>query len=235
MKRLVCVLLALAMLALTGGGLAMSVSARAEGGDMGISDAPNEVPGAMASDGGFTSLDQLDGARIGIQTGTSYTDVVRQRLPDAQISYFNTYTDMAAAVETHKIDGFPGDEPPMKLLIAENDRLELVDESLESVDLGFVLPKTAAGEKLRAELNEWIAAMKASGSMDALLEKWIDGPEDGKTMPDYRALPAPNGTLKFATEASYAPMNYVRTGEIVGLEVEMAALFCEAYGYGMTV
>ena len=187
------------------------------------------------SAGAATSLSRLNGGRIGIQTGTSYADVVRERLPDAQISYFNSYTDMVAAVETYKIDGFPGDEPPMRLLVAENDRLMLLDEALESVDLGFVLSKSEAGGKLQGELNAWLAAMKADGGMDALLEKWIDGPEDGKTMPDYAALPAPNGTLKFATEAAYAPMNYMRDGEIVGLEVEMAARFCEAYGYGMTV
>ena len=181
------------------------------------------------------TLDRLNGARIGIQTGTSYTDVVLERLPDAQISYFNTYTDMAAAVEAHKIDAFPGDEPVLKMMVAENDRLELLDEALESIDMGFVLPKTEAGEKLQGELNEWIAGMKANGGMDALFEKWVEGPESGKTMPDYGALPAPNGTLRFATEAAYAPMNYVRDGEIVGLEVEMAAQFCEAYGYGMTV
>ncbi len=187
-----------------------------------------------ASDGG-KSLDRLNGARIGIQTGTSYTDTVLERLPDAQISYFNTYTDMVAALETYKIDAFPGDEPVMKMMVAEDDRLELLEEPLESVDMGFVLPKSETGEKLQGELNEWIAAMKADGRMDALFEKWVDGPESGKTMPDYEALPAPNGTLRFATEAAYAPMNYLRDGKIVGLEVEMAALFCEAYGYGMTV
>ena len=188
-----------------------------------------------AQTGDSTTLDILKGARIGIQTGTNYTDVVLERLPDAQISYFNNYTDMAAAVEAHKIDGFPGDEPVLKLMAAENDRLEILDESLESIDMGFVLPQTEAGEKLRDELNEWIAVMKADGRMDALLEKWVDGPESGKTMPNYADLPAPNGTLRFATEAAYAPMNYMRNGEIVGLEVEMAALFCEVYGYGMTV
>ncbi len=192
-------------------------------------------PKPDAASAGVKTLDQLNGARIGIQTGTSYTDTVLERLPDAQISYFNTYTDMAAAVETQKIDAFPGDEPVMKMMVAEDDRLELVDEPLESIDMGFVLPKSEEGEKLQSELNEWIAAMKADGRLDALFEKWVEGPESEKTMPDYEALPAPNGMLRFATEAAYAPMNYLRDGKIVGLEVEMAALFCEAYGYGMTV
>ena len=121
------------------------------------------------------------------------------------------------------------------MMVAENDRLALLDESLESIDMGFVLPKTVAGDKLRDELNAWIADMKADGRMDALFAKWVDGPESARTMPDYADLPAPNGMLRFATEAAYAPMNYVRDGEIVGLEVEMAARFCEEYGYGMTV
>ena len=56
-------------------------------------------------------LAQLNGKRIGVQTGTSFDEIVLEALPDSKISYFNTYPDMAAALEANKIDGFPGDQP----------------------------------------------------------------------------------------------------------------------------
>ncbi len=38
-----------------------------------------------------------------------------------------------------------------------------------------------------------------------------------------------------ATEGAYAPMNYFRGDEVVGFEIDLAARFCEAKGYGLKV
>ena len=68
-----------------------------------------------------------------------------------------------------------------------------------------------------------------------LIQKWTEGPESEKTVPDYAAFPAPNGVLTLATEGAYAPMNYYRGNDVVGLEIDMMARFCEANGYGLKV
>ena len=54
-------------------------------------------------------------------------------------------------------------------------------------------------------------------------------------MPDYAAFPGTNGTLTLATEGAYAPMNYFRGNQVVGFEIDLAARFCEARGYGLVV
>ncbi len=77
--------------------------------------------------------------------------------------------------------------------------------------------------------------MKASGELDEILRKWTDGPESEKTIPDYHSFPAENGTLKMVTEGAYAPMAYFRGNEIVGMEIDLAARFCQDNGYGLTV
>ena len=180
-------------------------------------------------------LSALPGKNIGVQTGTTFDQIVLEAIPDAKISYFNTNSDLAAALETHKIDAFPCDEPVLRLMMAENDRLEILDRRLDNFEFAFVQPKTAAGEKLTGELNAWIRSMKASGELDEILRKWTDGPESEKTIPDYHSFPAENGTLKMVTEGAYAPMAYFRGNEIVGMEIDLAARFCQANGYGLTV
>ena len=100
---------------------------------------------------------------------------------------------------------------------------------------GLPLPKNEKGDKLRKELNEWIAQAKESGELDAMVDKWIEGPEEEQTLPDYQSFPATNGVLKVTTEGTYPPMNYYRGEELVGIEVEMCARFCEAYGYGLGI
>ena len=109
--------------------------------------------------GRFSSLSQLDGQRIGVQTGTAYDELVMAALPNARISYFNSYPDMAAAMEANKIDGFPGDEPVIRLMVSENDRLTVLNDRMDSFEFGFIVPKSEAGEKLLHQLDAWIADM----------------------------------------------------------------------------
>ena len=198
------------------------------------------VPAARKADAGDPKAEpdpfaQLTGRRIGVQTGTTFDAIVLNALPDAQISYFNSYPDMAAALEANKIDAFPGDEPVLRLMAAEDSRLTIFSERLDSFEFGFVLPRTAKGKALQAEMDAWIAAVRESGELQKTVKKWTEGQEADKTVPDYSAFPAPKGRLRMATEGAYAPMNYYRDHKVVGMEIDLAARFCEANGYGLIV
>ncbi|MBR6164332.1 MAG: ABC transporter substrate-binding protein/permease [Clostridia bacterium] len=190
---------------------------------------------SSAQEGIFTSLWQLNGKRIGVQVGTDYELLVEKLLPEAEISFYNSYPDLAAALETNKIDGFPGDEPVLKFMAAEDSQLAVLPEDMDPVEMACVLPRSESGRKLAEELNAWIVSAKESGEMDEIAYKWIEGPESEKTIPDYASFPAPKGTLRMVTEGAYTPMNYFRGTELVGFEIDMAARFCEAGGYGLII
>jgi len=193
-----------------------------------------EVDTAMPA-AGFTSVSQLHGRRIGVQTGTTFDEIVLETLPDAKISYFNSYPDMAAALKARKIDGFPGDEPVLQLMASEDSKIRILADRMDTFEFGFVLPKDKEGEKLRDEMNAWLTEMKADGELERIIARWTNGTEEDKIVPDYASYPAPNGVLTMATEGAYAPMNYYRKNEVVGFEIELAARFCEARGYGLRV
>ena len=195
----------------------------------------NSAAGQSAAQVEIGSISQLDGMRIGVQTGTTFDAIVLEALPNAKISYFNSYPDMAAALEAHKIDGFPGDEPVLLMMTAEDPQLAILSERMDIFETGFAMPKTEAGEKLLGELNAWIASMQESGDLEKIVNKWTVGKEADKTLPDYAAFPAPNGMLTLATEGAYAPFNYYREGKVVGMEIDLAAQFCQANGYGLKV
>lgn len=185
--------------------------------------------------GNIATVQDLNGRHVGVQTGTTFDEIVRGALPEVQIDYYNSYSDMVAALESNKIDAFPADEPVLRLMAAENDKLAILDDRLDSFEFGFAMAKTAEGAKLRDEMNAWLASMKTSGELERTTRKWTEGTEEEKTVPDYASLPAPNGTLRMVTEGAYAPMNYYRGKELVGLEIDLAAQFCEANGYGLAV
>jgi len=173
--------------------------------------------------------------RVGVQTGSSFDAVVSEKMPDAEVVYFNTKADMVAALNGNKIDTFVVDEPVAKLLMREDDRLTCLPDYLETFSFALVFPNSEAGEALRDQFNGFIETLRADGTLDALEEKWFAEDEDAKTMPDIAALSAENGTLRVATEAGYAPFEYVRDGKVVGYDMELAARFCEAFGYGLEI
>ncbi|MBQ6259498.1 MAG: ABC transporter permease subunit [Lachnospiraceae bacterium] len=205
--------------------LLAGVVSRAEG--AGTSSANATSTGRRVSD--------YNGKRVGVLAGTMNDTFVIKALPDAKLSYYNNISDMIAALEADKVDCIAGDEPVLSMAASENDRLELLDESLQDYDLGAIFPKTQKGEKLLSEFNEFLTKLKASGELDEIYVKWKTGPEEKKTLPDYSNFPAPNGMLTMATEGSYPPLDYFRGTEIVGAEVDLAARFCEAYGYGLKI
>ncbi len=185
----------------------------------------------------YTEIEQLNGKRIGVQTGNDdWVEIVLADLPDAQISYYNTFADLAAALEAHKIDAFPIEEPAFRLMSATNDRIAMLDTPMgETYDISFMFPRTEAGQKLCAEIDEYLQRIIASGELDAIKDKWTAADEHTKTLPDYASFPAPKGTLVMVTEGEYAPFNYYRGSEVAGLEIDMAARFCEAFGYGLKI
>ena len=185
------------------------------------------------AEAGFTS--QLNGKRIGVQTGTTFDEIVTHYMPDAMISYFSSYADMAAALEARKIDGFPGDEPVIRMMVAENSRLQVLDDRLDSFQFGLIMPKTEAGEKLKQEIDTWLASWRENGKLEELIAKWTKGPSEAKTVPDLSSILAQNGTLKMVTEGLYPPMNYYRGDDLVGLEIDLAAQFCLEKWYGLNV
>ncbi len=189
----------------------------------------------ISSQGSFTSIGQLNGHKIGVQTGSSFDEQILAALPKAEIEFYNTKADLVKALTTNKIDGFVVDEPVAKIIINEIDGITYISEYLDSFDFGYVFPKDDEGQKLCNELNEFLKQLKESDEYDKLSEKWFSDDEDIKVMPDISSLDPKNGTIRMGTESGYAPFEYMRDGQIVGYDIDIAIRFCAAYGYGLDI
>ena len=205
-----------------------------------------ERQGVLVRDGGdsaaaglpggdvYTALAQLDGKPIGVQTGSNFAEMVAERLPEATVEYYNGKADLVAALTGHKIEAFVVDEPVAQLVVREDSRVTYLPEYLDSYSFALVFAKDQAGQALRDQFDAFLDQLP-DGTLDALAAKWFGEDEAAKTMPDIAALPAENGVLRLATESGYAPFEYVRDGQVVGYDMELAALFCQAAGYGLEI
>ena len=82
---------------------------------------PGQVYAAEQGGGTFSSVSELEEARIGVQTGTSFDKIIEEKLPDAHKEYYNNKADLLAALTGRKIDAFIVDEPVARLLLREHD------------------------------------------------------------------------------------------------------------------
>ena len=192
-------------------------------------------PVQSATTATYTSVDQLNGKNIGSATGTTYDEIVRRRLPDVTFSYYNTYSDMVAAMQSGKIAAFACDEPVLRTIMAENSQVTMLPEYLDTFEFGFIFPKSEKGSALCEQMSEFMLEMRESGELSRLEEKWVNGHLDDADMPDAEDLGGENGTLTLATDALNAPFDFMRGNQYAGYEVELAVRFCERYGYGLTI
>ena len=190
---------------------------------------------APENSGSGRSLDEFADKRVGVSTGAIHDSLVAERLPTAELVYFSELSDMLAALKAGKIDAFVTPQSSAIFMRHEDGSITWLDEHLLDGNLGFAFPKTAEGRALCEQFSEYIRALRASGELDAVIEKWFGADESAKTILDYGALPATNGTLRMATMASMVPFAYVRDNFVVGFEIELAANFCAENGYCLQV
>ena len=181
------------------------------------------------------TLEELSRARIGTFTGSNFQELVQRELPNTEYAYFLAVSDGLSALTSGKIDALAIDEPVARSACAARKDITYLPNRFGELDYGFILQKSPEGEALCAELNDFLRALKADGSLEAMQKKWLDC-ADPVALPaiDYRELPARRGVLRTATSL-YPPFTVVKGDLFSGYEAELMALFCQQYGYGLII
>ena len=173
----------------------------------------------------YTTLEELEGKRVGVATGGYIDHLVKEIDPNIKnFSYFNSYSDMAASIESRKIAAAIVDEPVGRLLTARNPTLAMMEGQLSNNVLAFALKK---GSPYTNQLSAAIDEMAADGTLDDLAAEWFDGKEADKQIPEVD-WDTSAGTLKVATDGANEPFSYMRSGKLVGYDIEVITLCAKA-------
>jgi polar amino acid transport system substrate-binding protein len=173
----------------------------------------------------YTTLEELEGKRVGVATGGYIDHLVKEIDPNIKnFSYFNSYSDMAASIESRKIAAAIVDEPVGRLLTARNPTLAMMEGQLSNNVLAFALKK---GSPYTKQLSAAIDEMAADGTLDDLAAEWFDGKEADKQIPEVD-WDTSAGTLKVATDGANEPFSYMRSGKLVGYDIEVMTLCAKA-------
>jgi polar amino acid transport system substrate-binding protein len=123
------------------------------------------------------SIDELKGAKLGAQIGTTSLEAINQQIePDREPSVYDTNNDVVSAMKAKQIDGAVVDFPTALYMAAvqlDNGKVVGRLPAQEGGEyFGVVLEKDSA---LTECVNQALARVKDAGTLDELEQKWLTG------------------------------------------------------------
>ena len=216
MKKLVAALLASAMV----------VSLAACGGSGSSESTEEKEP--------ITSIDQLEGKIIGVQTGTTGDIYVTDEFGEDAVERYNKGFEAVQALQQGKIDAVIIDNEPAQVFVSENEGLKILDEAYTEEEYAIAVSKD--NTDLTAQLNDALAALKADGTFDAIFDYYISGEGEPYAIDESAAR---DGQLVMATNAEFPPYEFHDTvdGEdvIMGVDADVARAICDYLGLELVI
>lgn len=175
-----------------------------------------------------TDLKELKQARIAVVTGTIADQLVWQKFPEAECVYYNSPLDACIAVQKGIEKAAAYDEPILKNIMAKNPGLKLLPELITEDSYGMAVRPDDVS--LKRVADSLLAALRSDGRYDDMMKRWFPSKGKPAPMPEI-ILDGTNGVLTFGTSALTEPFSFFdENREIVGFDVEFAALLAQALG-----
>jgi len=180
----------------------------------------------------ISSLEDLVGKKVGVLTGDANEMNVRKYIPGCELEFFNSVSDLATALVSGKIDAFADDESTERFILKQYPQFGYLDKLCDCY-YASVFPKTEAGQALCDQMSKYLTEIHTNGIMAEIDAVWFGDDEAAKTV-DFGGLTGENGTLSMAVSTSVGyPFCYIKDGNFVGYDIDIAVRFCRAYGYDL--
>ena len=117
-------------------------------------------------------FDDLKGKKVGVQTGTTGDIYVTGDLGDECVERYAKGMEAVQALSQTKIDAVVIDGEPAKKYISEVPGLKILDESYTDEEYAIAIRK--GNTELLDAVNKAIGELKADGTLDAIVAKYIN-------------------------------------------------------------
>ena len=194
--------------------------------------------GGVSAEKVITGVDDLAGAKIGVQLGTTgdnYATTFEGDAAGTTIARYLKGADAVQALKTNKIDCVIIDNLPAESFIAKNPDLMILDGALDD-ELGVETYAICVKKDspLTAQINDALAKLEADGTLDQIMLNYI-GDAAGTQPYVKKDVERPNGVLVMATNAEFPPYEYREGDAIVGIDADIAQAICDELGYELKI
>ena len=229
MKKITALLLsAMMLLTVTACGSASSSAAPSASAPSSASaSAPSE-----SAEPAIKGIADLVGKKIGVQLGTT-GDIYASDIEGATIEQYNKAFEAVQALSQGKIDAVMVDVQVAKALATNNDAVTVLEEPFTVEEYALCISKDKSD--LTKAMNTAIAELKADGTLQAILDKYIGQVEGAKGYESPANVDRSKGTLVMATNAEFPPYEYYEGTSVVGVDAEFAKAICDKLGYELKI
>ncbi|MBR0416387.1 MAG: transporter substrate-binding domain-containing protein [Firmicutes bacterium] len=188
--------------------------------------------GASDPSGAIRTIKDLDGKRIGVQTGVLYEDLIKDEISDEEWLYYKMPNDMIPALQSGRIDAYLIEEVGYYAQRYAHPELRVMEEKAGYCDFAVIVGNNAKQPVLFAQMQEFIKKGKESGWLDQLYDYWVKNWDPNTChIENIPETTGENGSVIIAIEGGYEPFSFESNGQFSGYDVEFMMNFCAEYGY----
>ena len=166
------------------------------------------------------SLEDLREGRIGVLKGSVFIGIAKAGVAGATIVELSDTQAQIAGLLDGTLDAVVTDEPVARLAVADNPALGLLPEKIKPDQYAFAA-RYYYGDLVK-DMNELIDELREDGTLDEMVERWLDGPASGRSMPELPEYEA-GEPLRFGIAPVLPPMSYHDSnGKPTGFDIELA-------------
>ena len=176
------------------------------------------------------SADDLEGAKIGVQTGTTGDIYCTDDYGDENIERYNKGFEAVQALSQGKIDAVVIDNQPALEFVKDTEGLKILETPYTEEDYAMCFQKDSA---LVEDFNAVIKELQDDGTFDQIVDYYING--KGERYESPADVSYDNGEIVMATNAEFPPYEYKEGDEVVGLDADLAKAICDRLGYKLTI
>ena len=183
------------------------------------------------------TLDDLEGAKIGVQLGTIgdiYASDYEGDEAGTSVERYNKIADAVQALRQGKVDCVIVDEQPAIATTAGKDNLEILEEPFALEDYAICIAKD--NEELLEKVNGALVELKADGTVDQIINNYI-GDDTKGTCPyvSPAGITYDNGELVVVTNVAFPPYEYYEDGKAIGIDMELIRAVGDKLGMSIKI
>lgn len=182
-----------------------------------------------------SGINDLEGARIGVQLGTTgdiYASDYEEK--GSTIERYNKGADAVLALTQGKIDCVIIDREPAKAFVAANEGLKILEDPFAEEEYAICVAKD--NDKLTEEINGALKELKDDGTVQKIIDNYIGDDTKGKSpYVSPEGTDTSKGELHMATNAFFEPYEYYEGDTVVGIDAMLAQAICDKLGYKLVI
>ena len=170
----------------------------------------------------MSSVDDIATKRVGVFEGSIQDGYVKKNYPKAQILTFTSLADMGLALKNNKADVAFVDDLTAQIWMRTMPEIGILADGLLPLPTGVGFNKS--NPVLRDRFNQFLKDIKADGTYDQMVKRWMEGDPENVDMPGIQKAQSPD-KLVLGITINNLPFATVKNNEYVGFDIEMMQRF----------